>query len=263
MSKFTAANNKTSRLTLYRRMSQLITIALLGQWSLYGIFRCPFPVPFVSCASCPVITCWGRISSLFWGFWILLPVSVLLFGRSFCGWICPGGFANQLIGKFSFFKGRTSNRLNYISKFGLYLGLAGALYLWLGLDNPRWAIPIRIGPFWESIELTFEHANNFWLIRTFVVLGFVAGGLGLANIWCRYACPTGGILEIFKRLSMFGIYKTGDCNSCNQCLKNCEMATRPAETNCTNCGDCTDLCPVNAIKIGRIKPDPRKIKGEE
>lgn len=253
MSKKTTLKKKTSRLTLYRRMTQLVTLAVLGQWSLYGILRCPFPVPFVSCGSCPVITCWGRISSLFWGMWILLPVSVLFFGRSFCGWACPGGFANQLLGKISFFKGRVGKQFNKISTLSLYFGLAAAIYLWIGLDNPRWATPIRIGPFFESVQLTFEHANNLWLIRTFIVIGIVAGGLGLANLWCRHVCPTGALLNIFKRFSLFGIYKTTDCDGCNRCLKTCEMGTRPAETNCTNCGDCTSLCHVDAIKIGRIK----------
>lgn len=249
------ANGTTSRIRLYRRISQLVSMAALGQWSLYGLLRCPFPVPFVNCASCPVITCWGRISTLFWGFWLLLPVSLLLFGRSFCGWLCPGGLANQLLGKMSICKGQAGKRLNNIGRFGLYLGLATALYLWLVLGNPRWAIPIRTGPFLASVKLTFEHANNFWLIRTFVVIGIVVGGLGLANLWCRYACPTGGVLEILKRFSWFGIYKTADCNGCNQCLQGCEMGTQPGETNCTNCADCTDLCPVNAIRVGRPGPE--------
>ena len=83
-------------LTRWRRLSQATMLALLGQWSLYGIFRCPFIVPYVSCQNCPVVTCHGRLFSLFWGFWLLLPVSVLLFGRAYCGWLCPGGLVNQL-----------------------------------------------------------------------------------------------------------------------------------------------------------------------
>lgn len=242
---------KSSILTLFRRISQLGFLAAIGQWSLYGILRCPFATPFVSCPSCPVLTCWGRIFSLFWGFWLLLPVSVLLFGRSFCGWACPGGFVNQMIGKISILKGRSGGLFNKIGTFGVYIGLGVALYLWLGLHNPKWAIPIRVGPFFNSIKLTFTHADNLWLIRTFTVLGIMASGLLVSNMWCRYACPTGGALEIFKRLSLFSVYKTDKCNDCNLCRKNCAMGTRPAEANCTNCGDCTKLCPKDAIKIGR------------
>ncbi len=241
-----------TNLTPWRRLSQLGFLAILGQWTLYGILRCPFAVPFVSCTGCPVITCWGRIFSLFWGFWLLLPTSVLLFGRSFCGWACPGGFANQMLGKISLFKNRRGNkRFKFINKFGIYVGLACALFLWLVLDNPKWAIPLRVGPFFHSVKMTFTHADTLWLIRTITVLAIMASGLVVANIWCRYACPTGGALEIFKRFSLFSVYKTDACNDCNLCRRNCDMGTRPAETHCSNCGDCTTHCPVDAIKIGR------------
>ena len=80
---------KTLPLTALRRLTQAVFLGVLGQWSFYGIFRCPFLVPYVSCQNCPVITCHGRIFTMFWGFWLLLPLSVLLVGRAFCGWACP------------------------------------------------------------------------------------------------------------------------------------------------------------------------------
>jgi ferredoxin-type protein NapH len=101
------------------------------------------------------------------------------------------------------------------------------------------------------VRLTFEHANLLWLVRTFVVLGFLALGLVISNAWCRFACPTGGVLEWLKSFSLFKVYKTEKCNDCDKCLKICEMGTRPAEANCTNCTDCLSLCPQDAIKIGR------------
>lgn len=234
-----------------RKFVQLAMMAVLGQWAFYGIFRCPFLVPFVNCQVCPVITCWGRITSLFWGFWLLLPLSVLLVGRAFCGWLCPGGFVNQLIGKIAFFKLRSRNRFWRFAPLGMVIGLAVVLILWLGMHNPRSMVPIRVGEFWSAIRLSFEHASLNWLIRTFVVLGLVAAGLIVANLWCRFACPTGGLLEIFKRMALFRVFKTSACNDCNACLRSCEMGTRPDEVNCTNCGDCLKTCPVGAIKFGR------------
>ena len=66
----TVSQPTTFRLKVWRRFSQLAMLVLLGQWSFYGIFRCPFLVPYVSCQNCPVITCHGRILSTFWGFWL-------------------------------------------------------------------------------------------------------------------------------------------------------------------------------------------------
>ncbi len=248
-------SSKTSSLflTKARRIVQVGMLAVLGQWSFYGIFRCPFLVPFVNCQVCPVITCWGRITSYFWGFWLLLPLSVILVGRAFCGWLCPGGFVNQMIGKLSFSKLRIRNRFLKYAPLGMGIGIVVVLILWLGLHNPRSMVPIRVGEFWSSIRLSFEHATPYWLIRTFVVLAMVAAGLLVANLWCRFACPTGGLLELFKGFAWFRVFKTSTCNNCDACLRICEMGTRPDEANCTNCGDCLKTCPVDAIKFGRKK----------
>lgn len=227
-------------------------LMLLGQWSFYGIFRCPFAVPFVNCQSCPVITCMGRITTLFWGFWLLLPVSALLFGRAFCGWVCPAGLLNQLLGTIAPFKQRLNSAFTRRAPWGKYLAILTVIYLFYALGNPRWAIPIRTaGDFREAIILTFANANQPWLIRTVVVLGLTASGLIMANFWCRYACPMGGVLDLSQHYSLFKIYKSSACNDCNKCLKVCAMGTRPEETNCTNCGDCLDSCPVDAIGFGR------------
>lgn len=243
----------SSRLTLWRRIVQFGMVAVLGQWSFYGIFRCPFLVPYVSCENCPVITCHGRILSLFWGFWLLLPVSVILFGRAFCGWACPGGLVNQLAGMIAPVKLRVRNAALRIAPWGKIVGLAVALVCWFILLQPRSNIPIRTGEFFRSVGLTFEHAGTLWIVRTLVVLGFVALGLVLANAWCRFACPTGGILDLVGRIGLFQFRKTSKCNDCNACLRVCEMGTRPGEANCTNCGECLGSCRVGAIRFGMRK----------
>lgn len=241
----------TKRLVWWRRISQSAGVVLLGQWSFYGIFRCPFIVPYVSCQNCPVITCHGRLFTMFWGFWLILPLSVLLFGRAFCGWACPAGLVNQILGKMALLKLRLRHPLIRWAPYFFFIPLAAVLFIWLYVGQPREAVPIRIGGFLESVRLTFEHADRLWLIRTFTVLGLMASGLLLANLWCRYVCPTGGVLEWLKTVSLFKVYKTAACNDCDRCLKICEMGTRPAEAGCTNCCDCFGRCPQDAIRIGR------------
>jgi len=242
-----------ARLTAWRRLSQVAFITLLGQWSFYGIFRCPFVVPYISCQNCPVITCHGRLTTVFWGFWLLLPVTVILFGRAFCGWICPGGFVNQILGKAAPFKLRARNILTRFAPWGTCAGLAAAVYVYFSLGQSRENVPIRVGEFFHSVVLTFEHSGILWLVRTFFVLGFLVLALAVSNAWCRFACPTGGLIEILKRISIFGFRKTSDCTDCDACLKVCEMGTRPAEANCTNCGDCLGACPEDAIRFGMRK----------
>jgi len=244
---------KTVPLAWWRRLTQVAALTIIGQWSFYGIFRCPFIVPYVSCQNCPVITCHGRLFTMFWGFWLLLPLSVVFFGRAFCGWACPGGLVHQLLGKAAVFKLRLRNAFTRMAPYMIYFGTAVALYIWLVWGQPREVVPIRVGGFFESVALTFEHGNLIWLLRTFFVLGFLVLGLFLVNFWCRFVCPTGGMLEVLKLFSFFKVYKNEKCNDCDKCLEVCEMGTRPAESNCTNCCDCLSVCPQNAIHVGRSR----------
>ena len=231
-----------------RRITQIAFLIFLGEFSFYGIFRCPFAVPYVSCGNCPVIQCPGR--KLWLAFWIVLPVSAIIFGRFFCGWACPGGFVSELLGKLSLARGKMKGALEKVVSSGKYLVIAGSLVVFLLTNNPRWAMPIRIGDFFNSVKLTFEHADNLWIARTL----FVLIGLGLAilipGFWCRYLCPTGGILEAFRRFSLFKYFKTKVCDDCDKCRELCDLETRPSEINCTNCGACSNICPVDAIKVG-------------
>lgn len=230
-----------------RRAVQLVSLYFLGEWSFYGIFRCPYAVPYIGCYNCPVIQCPGR--NIWMWFWILIGISGLLMGRVFCGWACPGGLVNDIIAIFSVLKNRIKNSVSEFLSYGKYFVLVISLYYFFALNNPRWAIPIRTGEFFKSVALTFEHANTLWLTKTFVLLGIIALGLLIPHIWCRFFCPTGGALELFSKFSIFKYKMTESCNDCDMCRKTCALETRPKEENCTNCGDCVDICKINAIKI--------------
>lgn len=238
-----------------RRFSQLGFLVLLGEFSFYGIFRCPFAVPYVSCGNCPVLQCPGR--KLWLPVWIGLLVSGLVVGRAFCGWGCPGGLVSELLGKLAVLRGKGRRAIESVSKYPLVIA---ALVLLFVLNNPRWAIPIRTGDFFNSVYLTFEHANRLWLLRTGFILGGLALALAIPNFWCRYLCPTGGVLDLFNRIALLKYFKTPACNDCDACRRKCYVETRPAETNCTNCGDCSQACPVDAIKYGvglKRQDDPK------
>jgi len=242
---------KTSKVNIIqwvRKGVQVGFLFILGEFTFYGIFRCPFAVPYLSCNNCPVIQCPGQY--LFWPFWLLLPVSLVLFGRGFCGWACPGGLVTGLISRISLLKNKLKQRVVQVGSWLKYLVLIVASYFFFVLANPRWAIPIRTGEFSYSVRLTFEHADTLWLWRTGFILGTLVLTFLISGLWCGFLCPTGGALECLKRFGVFKFYKTDQCTQCKLCEKKCELDTQPGETNCTNCGDCQYICPVSAIKFG-------------
>lgn len=227
---------------------QGIFIIILGEFAFYGIFRCPFAIPYVSCESCPVVQCPGK--KLWLPVWIGILGTAIFFGRAFCGYICPVGTLSDLLAIISP-KGLIKKSIDNILSYGKFIMLFVAVFIIFGINNPRWAIPIRTGDFFNSVKLTFEHADKMWIARTTFVAGAILLGLIVSKLWCRYLCPTGGALDIANSISFFKFYKTSSCNDCNKCTRVCRMETRPAEMNCTDCGDCRNVCPVDAIKLGK------------
>lgn len=230
-----------------RRIIQIASLYFIGTFSYYGIFRCPFAVPYVSCENCPVIQCPGK--KIWLSAWIAILASGLMFGRAFCSYACPGGMVSELFSKFSVLKGVIRNKLDKNLSYIKYISLVVAIYLfWFG-HNPRWAIPIRTGDFWQATSLTFEHAFPLWFVRTGFVLVALLLGLVIPYFWCRFFCPTGGLLEIFSHFSLFRYKMKDSCTDCGKCEKLCGMGTRPSRHNCTNCGSCAKDCPVDFIEL--------------
>ena len=140
-----------------------------------------------------------------------------------------------------------------IAGSGKYIMLTLSLYFFFALYNPRWAVPIRTGEFLNAVWLTFEHANMLWLYKTIGLLViFFIGGLVIPRVWCRFLCPTGGLLDIFNRIALIKITSDENCADCDACRKTCSMDTRPAEMNCTNCGNCLSVCPTNVVHYSRL-----------
>lgn len=128
-----------------RRTVQFLSLVLLGEWAFYGIFRCPFAVPYIGCGECPVVQCPGR--KIWMWSWIGIGLSSLLFGRAFCGWICPGGFLAEILALPGNMRIRVRDTWIKILANGKYLMLGLSLWFFCMLNNPRWAIPIRTGDF--------------------------------------------------------------------------------------------------------------------
>ena len=66
---------------------------------------------------------------------------------------------------------------------------------------------------------------TYWAARTITVVSIIAGSLIIANAWCRFVCPFGGIMELLRKISIFRISKTNECDNCDACLRVCEMGT--------------------------------------
>lgn len=243
------------RWTAIRVINRIVhwgSLFFLGEWAVYGAFRCPFVVPFVSCQNCPVITCPGQLSRLFWSFWGGLAVLGFLCGRAFCGWFCPGGLLNRLLAMTPLAKNIPDSPDRQFA-WGKIVMLVIAIWVYYVLGQPRVNVPIRIGEFVPAMLQTFEHSFPMWQFRFGIVVAALAGALLVPMLWCRYLCPLGGLLEIITRWSPLKFHREEGCNECGLCRAACHMNTTPGEPDCTNCGDCVGACPKGCIRFGHLK----------
>jgi len=223
---------------------------------LVGFLRCPFGVPFVSCAVCPLGDCTGRILQL--PVLGLLLVSALLLGRVFCGWICPLGYLEDALGRVP------KLRLERYGWFAVaepwlracrYVVLAITVWLVIGLNFPaERAHPyvVRSPDFWnwESVLTAWRMGAARYPVRAGILAFALLSGLLVTRLWCRYLCPLGALLGIFNKISVWRpAVLSSACKHCGKYPGECVQFTVPGTTDCIVCGECLGGCPSKAIKM--------------
>lgn len=192
---------------------------------------------------------------------IVLMIFSFIFGRYFCGWICPVGTASDITAMINKKKKALSPNLNdkilrtkYIFLFVIsFLAIFGFQAAWI-LD------PIVIFARFISLDLipastfvidkififaikNFELYGGFYDFYRFLnqnLLGikihfFVNSGISLSiflaivlipilipRLWCRALCPLGAIYGLFSKISIFQRV-VDKCTDCKQCYKICRM----------------------------------------
>jgi polyferredoxin len=221
--------------------------------------------------------------------WALLTiVATILFGRVFCGFVCPFGAIHQFVG----WLGRRGRRPKdqmaanayrpaQAIKYYLLIVLLGVAALsagspWIGrlhigLLDPMplvhrsfnlVVLPIADLP----IEQRFpggRFATGAALLGA-VFLGFVLLNLWIPRFYCRFVCPLGALLGVLARRTLWSIGKTGHkCTECALCDVDCEGACNPMGpirvSECLMCMNCLDTCP-SAAPLGYL---PRPSTGGE
>lgn len=196
------------------------------------------------------------------GFFILLAIILvsLIFGKSFCSWMCPVGTLSEMIADFGervqkkLFKKvyRLPRWLDYPLRSLKYLLLAFFIYsifftmtikaLEMFLDSPyNIMADVKMWYFFAEISKTA-------LIVIAVLFGL---SILVRNFWCRYLCPYGALLGIMSILSPNKIRRNIDsCIDCALCAKACPSRIKVDKVKtvisdeCSTCMSCVDVCPV-------------------
>jgi NosR/NirI family nitrous oxide reductase transcriptional regulator len=202
--------------------------------------------------------------------------SLLLIGRGvFCGWLCPFGALQELLGQLARALGvpqwNPSAALEKRLWMGKYIAAAAVLALVLsGIDASEASTELE--PFKTAITSKFVRAWPFVIYAGAVL----AIGLFSERAFCRFLCPLGGMLAALDRLHLLNLLKRRpECGSpCRLCERACPVrAIAPngkiVTAECFQCLDCQveyydeKRCPplVQAAKLhGKPKPVAVRVK---
>jgi ferredoxin len=182
-------------------------------------------------------------------------ITTLLWGRVFCGFLCPFGALQAFI---TWIVPRRFQRAlpQRIHDRAIYLKY-GILLLIVGLA----AMPAQI-----AVYQYFEPFGTVFYLSTSPLLWSIAGGFLVASavvprFYCRYACPLGAALGVVSLLSIFRIRRVEQCTHCKVCEIACPTgAIRGPEIDFKECVRC-NICETQLLtKAGVCRHDMEDVR---
>lgn len=189
----------------------------------------------------------------------LLFLSALIFGRGWCGWLCPAAGCQEALFKARDKKVRKGNWVKWIIWFP-----------WMGSIA---IVAMKAGGY-SSIDVFYKTVYGFSisnlpsLVAYFVVLfvliiipGFIFG----RRSFCHHLCWMAPFIIIGRKLanktkltSLQLTVASEKCVHCHRCTEHCPMSlpveamveTRKMEhSECILCGTCADTCKEKTIEL--------------
>lgn len=175
------------------------------------------------------------------GIILTLILLAIIFGRTFCGHLCPVGSLQELAyavpGK-KLVYGRTGWP-EWIRLAVFIIATVAALFL---VDLMEYT------GLYQFFSLTLT--AGFW-----IGLGLVLISAFFYRPVCRILCPFGMLFSLAAACSRFRLRRSGSCIGCDNCTKVCPVNTaggRDSKRECYLCGRCTAACPIRgALHYGR------------
>ncbi len=222
-----------------------------------------------------VTTVSARLVYAYFVFSLITVAATVLFGRVFCGWVCPLGavhqFSSFVLKRTKFLKPPREDKTSLAPKYYILLVvLVGAV---LGLDLAGYLDPLSFltrslslavfpalalaltglsGMFYGlgaiGLGRTVSQALQNWTINATFLQGFSIGLIFLGAIalnarkerfWCRYLCPAGALLGLLSRWNLLKLRIDPEkCIQCGLCTQHCETQAQPYPNDRWKSGEC-------------------------
>jgi ferredoxin len=195
---------------------------------------------------------------------ILVIIATLIFGRYFCGFICPLGTTIDIFHSFTKKRQKSKFTLRNGKYVTLIFLIAGAV---LGVSFLHFLDPLVIlersftlifYPAFMYVSGLFNIGSAPIYTESAFALLVIALILGLnffsQRFWCRNICPLGGLLALLSKFAVFKFAFAKGCTKCGICEKICPTdaisfeSEKVAAGECIACLQCIYECPQNALK---------------
>lgn len=186
-----------------------------------------------------------------------------IFGRSFCGWICPLGTVIDWIQPLFFWRRKSHvkpSRQNSRARFRLLAFVLTASILslqFLGWFNPLVIFNRAASAIITNLALLdLSNVRSVPFAVSFMFILILALEIIRPRYWCRNLCPFGALVSLPARYSLLNRRVTNACTYCGDCRNVCPMQAIGAEphetryTDCTFCLECEAACPNQGIRFG-------------
>jgi len=200
--------------------------------------------------------------------WCFVLVSLVFFGRGlFCGWLCPFGALQELVGIFAAklnikkwkINKKWHNHLQKLKYLLLIMIVCGSFFsLTLG------ATLAELEPFKTSITLYFIREWQYVIYAAILLL--IA--MKVHKFYCRYLCPLGACLALLGAFPILNwLTRRTECGApCQKCRTNCEIdaISKQGDIDMKECIQCLECVVINsnptlcAIEVVATKKRQRK-----
>ena len=162
----------------------------------------------------------------------------LVFGRLFCGFLCPVGAIQELAYKIPTKKKKIAGKA-----------------LTLVVQVIFFVLFIVLGIFSSIAILSYFGFKDFFYLDIVSPFFYVFIALLLISIFiyrpfCRLFCPYGLLLSLFAVKSIFKLRRNNNCTDCNLCEDSCptsEAGRVDLKRECYMCNRCREACDFDAI----------------
>lgn len=173
---------------------------------------------------------------------ILIPfmiLSVFIWSRAFCGWVCP--------------------RASFMERYFKYFSLKKKTPKWMNLWWVSALVFIVLVGRVTYVGFTKGALAAGFLLCIVPTIGALLFGWYSPKAWCAI-CPTGTLMKFVDRVTKKFRVKKNTCTSCGVCEKACPMSIEISKTsqnsyvdelNCTQCGLCVPSCPTGSLEMPR------------